>query len=758
MKVQVLSQAEVSSLTGVDGMVVAACSDWKHFYTAVDGGSIRKYPINVDDLTETADDVFTLKQSHITCVDSTRDTGGPNTFIIGCADGSLHLCSPNWRVEKTVPAHTGGVTCLSVNPDGLSIASGGEDGVVKIWSRNGILRTNLASAGSAITSCNWDNTGKYLMFTNGGMVTVRSASFKQEQTQFRAHRRLVTCSAWDRASGELITGGEDRIARVFDQDGRMLAESARCDFAVSSVAFLSSAKLCLIGTANRLYLTDNRLRLLNTATVAAGAAICASLDQPRAIVAGNGVAALIAAVGKQLVFRETEVFGETPRKLTVFDLKNGVSETVQFTESIVDFHLNFNHLIITTATKIHVYKSGTWTTPVIVDTKETPRAIVQSQTMFAFISPSGVQIIGYDGRLVSRVNDTRVKWDIVSAERVAVSPAVLILASPDDRKHIFAFSTATGQMITSEPFPHPLEIKCVRMNQATTQNKARFGFINSNGDLTVCRFLASNPRLPPSIEAQKLGNFVEEFQWHSTHDLLLARSNERITVWCAPSAAFFTAELLPNLRIELRLPFEAAEINVFDGAHAFVTARDGSFCVVPISPFLIMLHEAIEIHRKWKMVLQVCRAVGEQYLWAVCATCAIQAGELDAAQEAYAALSLIDRVMFLGKVKLMKSPAARNAMVAVLQGRVDEAEEISLQGGCIFRAIKMNISLGRWNRALAIAKRSNKFVEIVAAYRTKFVNEMGIEESDQEFVKLGQIDLSKVAAIIKQEKAHELNG
>jgi WD40 repeat protein len=132
-------------------MVVAACSDGKSFYTAVDGGSIRKYPINVDDLTQITDDVFTLKQSHVTCVDSTRDTGVPNTFIIGCADGNLHLCSPNGQVEKSVPAQTGGVTCLSVSPNRLSILSGGEHGVVKMWRRNGILQTNLAGVGGAVT-------------------------------------------------------------------------------------------------------------------------------------------------------------------------------------------------------------------------------------------------------------------------------------------------------------------------------------------------------------------------------------------------------------------------------------------------------------------------------------------------------------------------------------------------------------------------------------------------------------------------------
>jgi hypothetical protein len=68
-------------------------------------------------------------------------------------------------------------------------------------------------------SCNWDNARKYLTFTYCGTVTVRTALFKQDQTQFRAERGLVMCSVRNHASGELITDGEDRMARVFDADG-----------------------------------------------------------------------------------------------------------------------------------------------------------------------------------------------------------------------------------------------------------------------------------------------------------------------------------------------------------------------------------------------------------------------------------------------------------------------------------------------------------------------------------------------------------
>jgi intraflagellar transport protein 80 len=498
--------------------------------------------------------------------------------------------------------------------------------------------------------------------------------------------------------------------------------------------------------------------VLNTLPICAGARICPSGDQARALVAGRGTLTLVTVVGKKLVFRDCEVIGETPRKLVIFDLRNGINENIQLTDCYIDFFLDFNHLIVVTASKLQIYKCGQWTTPIIFDTREVTHVISQASTMFAVISASGAQIMGYDGRVIARITETKFRWDLLSQDQVAVSPAVMVCVNPDGRKHVFAFSTTTGQSITAEPLVHPSEVRSVKLNQATSQGKSRLAFTNSNGDLTVCRFITTSQRGPPTIESQKVGNFIEEFFWHSSHDLLLTRTNEKLTIWCCPSAVFFTAELMPRLKMEVRVLFDVGGITAFDSTHAYVYSKDGSFCIVPVSPFLIGLHEAIDIHHNWKIVLQVCRAQNETFLWALCAASAVMAGEIDVAQEAYASLMLIDRVIFLEKVKSMKSPAARNAMIAILQGRLNEAEEILIQGGCLFRAVKMNISMGRWEKALGIAKRISKYVEVVAAYRAKYIASLGIEETVKEFLDLGQVDLQAVQALIRQEKSQEMSG
>lgn len=359
-----------------------------------------------------------------------------------------------------------------------------------------------------------------------------------------------------------------------------------------------------------------------------------------------------------------------------------VSEQITSTEAILDFYLNFGYLIVLLRSKIQIYKMGNWSSPNIVETREPTVCIAQCLTMFFLVSSSGGQIVGYDGRVISRITDPSIKWDLLSKENLCCSPSNILIVSPDNRKNIFSFSASTGQRITPEPYTHASEIRNIQTNQSGNQAKARFGFVNSTGDLLICRFISPNPRLPPTLDVQKLGNFIDQFVYHATQDLILSRTGDKLTVWCAPSAAFTTPELLSLLKMEVNILFDATEIERFDSTHAFVRSKDGSLCVSQISPFLFMIYEAVEVYKNWNMVLRICRSSNQKELWATCASLAIQAGEVESAQEAYSALSMIDRVVFLAKVKKMKSPASRNAMMAVLQGRIDDAEEILIQGGC----------------------------------------------------------------------------
>lgn len=76
-------------------------------------------------------------------------------FAVSCSDGSYRLLTRQGREEKKVDAHSGAVTRIRWNQDGTALLSAGEEGDVKVWSRNGNLRSTLAQTGKPVYALAW---------------------------------------------------------------------------------------------------------------------------------------------------------------------------------------------------------------------------------------------------------------------------------------------------------------------------------------------------------------------------------------------------------------------------------------------------------------------------------------------------------------------------------------------------------------------------------------------------------------------------
>ena len=64
----------------------------------------------------------------------------------------------------------------------------------------------------------------------------------------------------------------------------------------------------------------------------------------------------------------------------------------------------------------------------------------------------------------------------------------------------------------------------------------------------------------------------------------------------------------------------------------------------------------------------------------------------------------MDKLRFIKYINSMKtSPEVRTSMLLLYRRQVSDAERVLLQSSAIYRAIKMNIQLYRWERALEIA-------------------------------------------------------
>ena len=89
---------------------------------------------------------------------------GGELLAIGGSDGSLTLVSKSGKIEKRVEnAHSTAIICIKWNSDGQAIATCGEDGLVKIWSKLGVLRSKLAENPTPVYSLAWSPDENYML-------------------------------------------------------------------------------------------------------------------------------------------------------------------------------------------------------------------------------------------------------------------------------------------------------------------------------------------------------------------------------------------------------------------------------------------------------------------------------------------------------------------------------------------------------------------------------------------------------------------
>lgn len=133
--------------------------------------------------------------------------------------------------------------------------------------------------------------------------------------------------------------------------------------------------------------------------------------------------------------------------------------------------------------------------------------------------------------------------------------------------------------------------------------------------------------------------------------------------------------------------------------------------------------------------------------------------ELNTVEIALAAIDEADKVQFINYVKELPSEPARNAALAVYQKKIPEAEQILLQARLYYRAIKLNIKMYKWDRALEIALQNKTHVDTVIAYRKRFLQMYGKEETNDKMKQLAKdlnVDMEVVKTKIKADKEKEL--
>ena len=677
---------------------------------------------------------------------ASKQKQGEGLLVIGTTDGRFHLLNRAGKLTKSVDAHVGAVLSLRWSPNsGSALATAGEDGHVKIWSSNGMLRSTLDILSTPVHCISWSGSSTHVVYTVGYKLQIKSLSPNSKPINWKAHDGIVLNVAWN--NDLIISGGEDCKYKVWDSLGRMLYTSCTHDYPITSLSWSPDGSLFAVGSFNMLKLCDHTgwSCSLDKPTVHSLACIAWSADSSQVVAScGSGSTVFAHVIEKKIEWKSYEIIATGRRCIRVQNVLTNVQEELDFRDNVIKFSMEFGYLIALTASQCYIYRTTNWNTPHIFDLKEqNVTLLLQCDKHFLLVDGNSVSLYLYEGRFLLSVKWLGMRVESLNKSSISLSSDTIAVINANDAKHIHFIDVSTGKELTGnnggQAYKHKLEITEIAIDCRGTAKERKCAFIDKNADLylVLVRGLSSSPSM---LQTVKLAAMVKCMKWNEDANILAAfQENNKLLIWIYPQVAFIDRELLSASCYEKdSSEFGSKNLQLIGFQDNEITVRrsDGSLVSSAINPFATLLHTYTS-QTHWSEALRLCRYSRDKspesgnVIFAAFAGMALNGRQIELAEEAYSAIDRVEKVFALQHVQTLGSKEAKSAEIALICGNFREAESICLQAGFVLRAILINVQLHKWVRAAQLAtKYDTKYLQVVLAHRQRFLERFSRTENN----------------------------
>ncbi|VDO20936.1 unnamed protein product [Haemonchus placei] len=691
---------------------------------------------------------------------SGRHDAHGEVFALSCSDGQIHFVNKMGRIEKSVNAHRGAALMVRWSADGTGLLSCGEDGTVKLWSRNGLLRSVIAQMPHPVHCCSFDMTSNNVLYPNYDHCYIKSLKSQGPPLKWKAHDGLVLCCDWSKASEYIVTGGEDCKFKLWDSFGRNLFTSIALDYPISSVAWSPDGQCFVAGSYNILLLCDkagwsHSLEKLSTGSLLS---LC-WYDDSTQLVGGSGSGQVIHA---QLI-ESTETSGSMEvvqmkrNLLEVRDVSVDLArEQLETRDRISRFAIAYDQLVVVTTQQLYIFSSKNWNTPIIVELKEKAiKLVLQASKLFLVSDGQTLFVFNYEGRNLSEIKMPKGKSSLINSKTTSLSNDTVALVDRDETSSIYLFDPTSAKPQGDEKITHEHEIMELTLCQCGPIADRMLAFRDSEGAVFVAKVRA----LGVSQKIAKIGSSVEQLLFNDVTNMLVGVGDGRIVIWPAVEIAFINRSLLERSVMEKTITGlgKFPVLRSFTGSTIILRRSDGSVVTTLLPPFASCLLRNVS-QSKWDRALRLCHQVQNDAMWAVLAGLATAAKHLYTCEIAYGELGEIEKAEMLSKLRNQTNREITNAKMTLLAGKIDEADALFERGKCIFEAVMLNIVMMRWARALDLAIKHKSYLEIVMGYRQKYLENLGRKETDERFLshmREVEIDFDHIRETVAELEAAE---
>ena len=395
--------------------------------------------------------------------------GSNEVIAAACSDGSFKLISKVGRVEKNVTeAHATAIISIKWSYEG-TLATAGEDGQIKTWSRGGMNRSTVVNGGKPIYCLCWSPESDSILYCQDKQLHIVHTLPGNKQLSWKAHDGVVLQADWNPANGLIVSCGEDCKYRVWDQYGRQLYYSLPYDHIVTSVKWSPNGEHLAVGAFEMLRLCDKTGWSHSFDKPDSGSILSLSWSNDGTVVAGaggNGSVTFGYIVDRKLSYANIEATLDENNKINVTDCLHEMNEDLDFRERVVIMSLQFGMMVVCTTTKTYIYNviAQNWTSPFIFDIKDSIYTIVQGLKYFALIDASQNFIVyNYEGKLISRPTYQGLRVEFLNKRHISLSSDVIALIDPISPKIVRIFDIISGKPATQQ-IEHTTEIVEMKLN------------------------------------------------------------------------------------------------------------------------------------------------------------------------------------------------------------------------------------------------------------------------------------------------------
>ncbi|UJR33697.1 hypothetical protein I4U23_021126 [Adineta vaga] len=707
------------------------CIGWMStddLYSVGEDHIIYKYNIIQNELIEIAElaqDLYALDMHWLpkgTSASSKRSIGS-DLFVLATSDGKFCLMNKTGRVEKMVEAHQGATICVRWNSDGSQLATGGEDGQIRIWARSGMLRSNLVQSATPIFCICWSADNDAILYCTGKHLVIKSFSLNSKPNTWKAHDQFILKCDWNTVNNLIISGGEDCRYRIWDIVGRPLYTSQIFEYPITSLAWAPDGLNFAVGSYNTIRLCDSVGWCHSVEKFKDGSIFSVSWSSDSTQLAcgcGAGRVGVGHIIERRMNWHYLEFVLTDPKVITVSNCETELIDKIELKDRLVNMSVSFGYLIVLTNNQGLIYNCKQFGHPAVFDLRDISMNL------------------------------------IVQAEKNTVSLSLDTIAVRDstDSKSIIFFDINGKPIVDGKPISHTHEINYLALNPTGPIQERKLAFVDKFQDL----FLTNVHTAEPNQRIRKLCTNITSFHWNEINGMLAAIIDGKLNIWLYPNVMFIYPNLLNQTIYRIESNNFGKNPSIIEFHHSQITIRKSTGALIQCAiPIYYELCLNLLIANRADEALQLCQYISDDSIYALIAVISLSNRDFDSAENTLAHLLNTEMVFCLQNLRSITSKEEREAeIVLITGGNLQEVEGYYLQANKPLHAIILHLNEHNWNRAIDLTQRYPQYLEIVVGYRQKYLNEYGNgkKETNSKYlqaIKTINIDWNRISAKLRKD-------